>query len=131
VLLAVSKATGRACECIPRIASAFGGGVARQGEVCGALTGGVMAVGLLHGRDRAEEEEAKTAAYALAAEFTWRFREVNGALHCRELIELDISTDEGLEAYHARNLGEERCTGIVRNAVRALMEVLPELIAEP
>lgn len=131
MLLAVSKATGRACECIPRIASAFGGGIARQGEVCGALTGGVMAVGLLHGRDRAEEEEAKTTAYALAAELAQRFRELNGALHCRDLIELDLSTDAGVQAYYARNLGEERCAGIVRNAVRALMEVLPELIADP
>lgn len=105
--------------------------MARQGEVCGALTGGVMAVGLLRGRDHAEDEESKTTAYALAVEFTQRFRESNGALHCRDLIELDLSTDEGLEAYYARNLQEERCAGFVRNAVWALMEVLPELVAEP
>ena len=33
-------------ELIPKIATAFGGGIGRCGSVCGALTGGVMALGI-------------------------------------------------------------------------------------
>lgn len=40
---------------IPRIATGFGGGIARNGDVCGALTGGVMAIGLALGRVSPED----------------------------------------------------------------------------
>ena len=113
------------CACIPRIASGLGGGIGRQGEVCGALTGGVLVVGLVHGRDRAEEQEAKEAVHAKAGEFVQRFAEVNGALRCRDLIELDVSTEEGIQEYYAQNL-QERCSGIVSNAVRVILELLDE-----
>ena len=126
MLLAVCKATGWDCECIPRIGSGLGGGVGRQGEVCGALTGGVLIVGLVHGRDGAEEKETKDAAHAKAGELVRRFVEVNGAARCRDLIGLDVSTDEGVQEYSARNLLEERCSGIVSNAVRVVLELLAE-----
>jgi C_GCAxxG_C_C family probable redox protein len=98
--------------------------VGRQGEVCGALTGGALVVGLVHGRDSAEEKEAKEAVHAKAGEFVRRFAEVNGAVRCRDLIDLDVSTDEGVQEYYARNLLEEKCSEIVSNAVRELLELL-------
>ena len=86
--------------------------------------GGVLIVGLVHGRDRAEEKAAKDAAHAKAGEFVRRFAEVNGAVSCRDLIGLDVSNDEGVQEYYARNLLEERCSEIVTNAVRAVLELL-------
>ena len=97
----------------------------RQGEVCGALTGGVLVVGLVHGRDHAEEKEAKEAATAMAAEFVQRFAEVNGALRCRDLTGLDVGSEEGLREYHAQDL-HERCSRIVSNAVRVALDLLDE-----
>ena len=38
---------------IPRIATGFGGGVGRNGDICGALSGAVIAIGLALGRDKA------------------------------------------------------------------------------
>ncbi len=122
MLLAVCKATGKEYDCIPRIASGFGGGVGRQGEVCGALTGLVMLTGLFHGRDRVEEREAKEVVHAKAGELVRQFATVNGAVRCRDLLGLDVSTREGVQAYHARNLLEEKCSLVVRKAVRSLME---------
>jgi hypothetical protein len=90
------------------------------------LTGGVLVVGLIHGRDRAEEAEVKAAVHAKAGEFARRFAAANGALRCQDIIGLDVSTEEGVEAYYARNLQEETCTGVVRNAVRALLGLLDE-----
>ena len=124
MLLAVCKATGWDCECIPRIASGLGGGLGRQGEVCGALTGGVLVVGLVHGRDSAEEKEAKEVAHGKAGEFVRRFAELNGTVRCRDLIGLDIRTEKGIQEYKALNLKEEKCSKIVRNAVRAILELL-------
>ncbi len=125
MLLAVCKQINWDCECIPRIATGLGGGFGRQGEVCGALTSGVLLVGLVHGRDRAEEVEAKEAAHAKAAQFVQKFAEVNGARRCRDLIGLDVSSEEGLREYHAQDL-HERCSRIVSNAVRVVLDLLDE-----
>jgi C_GCAxxG_C_C family probable redox protein len=50
VLLAISELLGVESELIPRIATGFGAGIGRRGEVCGALAGGVMGLGLVYGR---------------------------------------------------------------------------------
>jgi C_GCAxxG_C_C family probable redox protein len=126
VLLAVCEATDLGCACIPGIAAGLGGGLGLQGEACGALTGGVLVVGLAHGSDHPPEREAKDAVYARTGEFVRRFAEVNGALRCRDLIGLDVSAEAGLEEYRARNLGEERCSGIVSNAALAILDLLGE-----
>jgi C_GCAxxG_C_C family probable redox protein len=97
-----------------------------QGEVCGALTGAVLVVGLIHGRDQADDQRAKEAAHTKAGEFVQQFAKVNGAVRCRDLIGLDVCGEEGLQAYYARNLQAERCNGIVTNAVRTLLELLHE-----
>jgi C_GCAxxG_C_C family probable redox protein len=69
-----------------RIASCFGGGVGRcQGELCGALAGGLMALGLAFGRDIAGT--SCDVAYDLAAEFRKRFITRHGSSTCCDLLE--------------------------------------------
>lgn len=126
MLLAVCKATSWEYECIPRIASGFGGGIGRQGEVCGALSSGVLIVGLVHGRDDAKDKKAKEATLAKAGEFVRRFADVNGAIRCRDLTGLDVSTDEGVQEYYLRNLQDGKCSNIVGNSVRVIMGLLSE-----
>jgi len=63
VLFALTEKFSQKTPFIPRIATGFGGGVGRSGSICGALSGAVMAVGLLRGCDKAEEKEKRTAAY--------------------------------------------------------------------
>ena len=70
---------------VPRLATCFGGGLGRsQAELCGALAGGTMALGLLYGRDR-PGESAETAVN-LAAAFRQQFIERHGSSTCRELL---------------------------------------------
>jgi C_GCAxxG_C_C family probable redox protein len=111
-------------NCIPRIASGLGGGMGRQGEVCGALTGGVLEVGLIHGRDVPEDQDPKEVAHAKAGEFVERFAAVNGAVRCRDLINLDVSNADGVQEYFSRNLLKEKCSHILSNAVQVVMPLL-------
>ena len=41
---------------VPKIATAFGGGIGRRGSVYGALTGGVMAIGIKYGTNEPSAE---------------------------------------------------------------------------
>ena len=121
----VSQAKGINCDCIPRIGTGLAGGVGLQGEVCGALMGGVLIIGLLYGVD-VPDDEIKYAAYAKTAQFVDRFKVGNGTTHCRELIEIDLTLDDGLETYKAMNLKENVCSGVIFNAVHNLMQLLEE-----
>ena len=50
-LLAVQEVFGLKADDAVKAATGFAGGIGRRGSVCGALSGGVMALGLLFGRD--------------------------------------------------------------------------------
>ena len=126
MLLAVSQARGVQCDCIPRIATGFGGGMGKQGEVCGAVSGGVMALGLVYGRQEVEDKQARELAYAKTTDFIHRFTNINGDLRCRDLLNVDLSSDEGLQTYRDLHLVDEVCTGAVGSAVRILLSLMEQ-----
>ena len=71
---------------IPRIASGFCKGVGKTGEdICGTVAGGVMAVGVLYGRN--ESGRDISAACDHAAEFRRRFIDAYGTTNCAGLLE--------------------------------------------
>ena len=127
MLLAVSQAQGVQCDCIPRIATGFGGGMGRQGEVCGAVSGGVMALGLVYGRQEAGDKQTKELAYAKTADFVNRFTKINGDLRCRDLLNVDIGSEEGLQTYRDLHLKGDVCTGAVGSAVRILLSLMEQV----
>jgi len=121
-LLAVSQELGIESELIPRIATAFGGGIGGRGAVCGAVVGSVMAIGLKHGREEAWQPRDK--GYALAQEFCRRFEQETGSLYCRELTEMDLSTEEGRKAFYSSDVPIRVCLPAAGVAFRLVMELL-------
>ena len=78
-----------------RLAAAFGGG-SGLGETCGAVVGAMMVLGLKHGHKGPDDMEQREALMAKRAEFIERWMERRGSCMCRDLLEDDISTAEGL-----------------------------------
>ena len=109
-------------EVIPRIATAFGGGVGGTGSVCGALVGAVMAIGLRHGRQHPSERDARV--YALTQELRRRFEAEMGHIECRELTGMDLSTPEGVKRFYASDVPQRVCLPAVGVAYGAVMELL-------
>lgn len=68
-----------------RLATPFGGGVGRSRDLCGILTGGVMAIGYFLGRIDGEEQDAKCKAYDAAKEYYLWFEE-NHKTKCKEIL---------------------------------------------
>jgi C_GCAxxG_C_C family probable redox protein len=116
VLLGVTKACGLQCECVPRVATGFGGGVGGCGEICGALTGAIMALGLKFGRESAEDVEAKTALAAKVCKLMDGFTEKFGTTHCLELTECLMRTPEGREKAKELDLHGGLCRKFVEFA---------------
>ncbi|MCE5264962.1 MAG: C-GCAxxG-C-C family protein [Deltaproteobacteria bacterium] len=124
ILCTWSGELGLEREVALRAASAFGGGMAGLGEVCGAVTGALMAIGLKQGQTEAKDKETKEKNYARVRDFTDRFRSRNGSLLCRELLGCDLTTPEAREAAKQKGLFTERCPGFVRDAAEILEQIL-------
>jgi C_GCAxxG_C_C family probable redox protein len=107
-----------------RVAAAFGGGMARMGQTCGAVSGALMVIGLRHGHVAAEDKAAKEKTYALVREFVDQFRARNTSLLCRELLGCDIGTPEGMQLVREKGLTTSICPGLVRDAA----EILEQLV---
>ncbi|WP_243348211.1 C-GCAxxG-C-C family protein [Parabacteroides sp. FAFU027] len=70
-----------------QLAAPFGGGMGRMREVCGALSGAFMLVGLKYPADDPENKEAKMENYAAVQRVATPFREKHGTIICRELLD--------------------------------------------
>jgi len=96
------------------VASAFGGGLARQGEVCGALTGALMALGEKQSAALAAGPvAARDAVYTQAAKLMEEFRAAHGSILCRELTGCLFSTEEGQRAFKEQDIRNKVCNKLV------------------
>ena len=107
-----------------KVSGAFGGGMARMGETCGAVTGAFMVIGLKHGNARVEDKQAKERAYSLVKEFVDRFKSRNGSIVCRELLGCDISTPEGMKLVKEKKLTTTLCPKFVQDAAEIIEQIL-------
>jgi C_GCAxxG_C_C family probable redox protein len=85
VLAALQAKLGVGDAMVFKAGSALAGGVAVQGETCGALTGAIMAIGCVVGRERLEDIEQYQRAKEPAKEMYHRFREQIGHSLCAEI----------------------------------------------
>ena len=127
VFCAFRDLTGLDIDTAARMASSFGGGMGRLREVCGAVSGALMALGMLRGYSVPRDPAAKAAHYQRVQEFARRFREKNGTIVCRELLKGVPTTPGGIPEprtpeYYARR----PCPQLIYEAAAILDEMLNE-----
>lgn len=120
MLSAYGERSGLDRETALRVAGAFGAGMARTGQTCGAVTGALMVIGMKHAKTRKDDDNGRELAYALAQELMDAFRERNGTLLCRELLGVDVGTPEGMSEVRERDLFRTVCPKFVRDASEIL-----------
>ena len=121
MLLALAEQQGIRSDVIPSIATGFCGGISRTGGLCGAVSGGVMALGLAFGRQTPQDsrEPAFTAVQAFLTGFEARF----GSLTCPGLTGCHLGTPEGVEKF--RQIRDTiDCAGFVGEAARMAWELI-------
>lgn len=121
IFSAFAEQFGISSELAVRLAAPFGGGISRQGEVCGALSGALMVLGLQYGQDR---PEGKDEIYRIGRAFMQQFQRQHGSIRCRDLIGQDISTPQGLQSAREQNLFATLCPVLVDDTARALAEYI-------
>lgn len=105
-----------------KAACGFGGGV-RLGEICGAVSGAVLVIGLKYGQYIAEDSETKGYCYSKTVEFLNAFKLKNQTVVCREILGYDISKKDEYEQALNQNLFKTTCVDMVKSAVLLLEEL--------
>jgi len=106
--------------CIPRAATAFGGGVGgSHEELCGALSGGIMAIGFLLGRSEPGVDVQRVKQ--IATEFRSRFLARHGTTRCQAL----------LDAFGPQDEDWSRCQELTGQTAALLLGLLAQHGIEP
>ena len=108
-----------------KIATQFGGG-ARKGEMCGSVSGALLALGLKYGFSDATAQEEKELAHQKVEEFMNRFIEKKGTVVCRELLGHDLSKQGELEKCRELGVFKTICPEMVRCAAEIVEQMLEE-----
>lgn len=124
VLSACGPRFGLDHETALKAAGAFGGGMARMGETCGAVTGAFMVIGLKHAKIKEADDAAREKTYEVVTEFVARFKARNNSILCRDLLGCDLSAPGGLQTAKEKNLFTTICPKFVKDATEIIGELL-------
>jgi C_GCAxxG_C_C family probable redox protein len=110
-------------ELAQKMAAGFGGGMGKQQETCGAVTGAIMVLGMMKGEEVNNNDELKSAAYGGVKELTRSFVASYKTTRCRDLIGCDLNTLEGAAKYKEEKIMENVCAGCVEKAVQIVEDI--------
>ena len=125
ITVAFSDVTGLDPNFSARMASSFGGGIGRLRDVCGAVSGMVMVLGLLYGYDASTDEAGKAAHYQRIQQLAGQFREEVGSIICREILK-NPPSDPNPTPRTAEFYKQRPCTRMVMVAARILDNYIRE-----
>ena len=118
VAMGLAPAVGQDEDHMRAIANAFGGGFTRLREVCGAVSGMMMIIGLKH------SEMSKTEMYEYARKAIDEFKEICGSYICRDLINATDNTSTTPEARTTQYYAKRPCLEIVEIATKITLKYI-------
>ena len=125
VVVAFSDVTGLDEGFSAKLSSSFGGGMGRMREVCGAVSGMLMVLGLLYGYDTPGDDVSKKQLYTVVQQLSGKFREEVGSIVCREILK-NPPSDPNPSPRTAEYYAKRPCARMVYTAARILDEYIEE-----
>ena len=99
-----------------KIACGFGAGVSKTGGLCGAVSGGIMVIGLKYGKAAEGDDAATEKTRAIVRQFMEEFRSKNGSVNCTGLLGYDLNDPVAYEAARKSGVFLSKCPALVRDA---------------
>jgi len=109
-----------------KMASVLGGGIGRTGNICGAVSGAALVIGMKFGSTDNTDKHSKDKAYQKANELLEKFSAQNKSILCKELLGYDIKTPEGLKQARESGVMVQKCPGFVSSAAKILESIINE-----
>jgi C_GCAxxG_C_C family probable redox protein len=124
VFSAYAPGLGLDAETAASIASPFGAGISRTGEICGAVSGALMVIGLAQRKEDIRDAASREKVYALSRKFIAEFTARNGSVMCTDLVGYDLSQQDQYREAREQKAFATRCPKLVRDAGEILEEIL-------
>ena len=123
VLFSYAEQLGVSEDLALRLANGFGAGMARRQEVCGAVSGAILVLGLIYGRGVNDGKDKHEYTYSKVKEFIEKFEAQHGNVICKNLLDgCDLNTPAGQDHFKSENMIEQ-CYGYVESVVKILEEI--------
>jgi len=110
----------------PAIAANFGGGIIGRGEICGAVSGALMAIGVIASKKEETIIEQKQLASDKAKLFYEEFEKIFNHNTCNGLIGIDRRVPEQRQKAVDAGLYKERCPKFVAKAAKIVLDLFPD-----
>ena len=123
VAVAFCDVTGLSKDQTAKMVSAFGGGMGRMREVCGAVSGMFFVLGTLYGYDNVDSDGKKKELYQQVQDLAEQFRAENGSIICRELLN-NPPSDPNPSPRTAEYYAKRPCAKMVMTAARLMDEFI-------
>lgn len=107
-----------------KIATGLGAGVGRTGNLCGAVSGAILVLGLTHGIHSLEDPKWRDKCYGLDQKFIERFTARFGSIQCPALLGYNMAIPSEMAEAKKLGVAKKVCPGLVRGAVEILDELL-------
>ena len=125
VAVAFTDVTGLTEAQAAKMASAFGGGMGRMREVCGAVSGMLMVLSYVYGYDTPGDDISKKRLYGQVQALAAAFRAENGSIICREILK-NPPSDPNPTPRTAEFYAKRPCAKMVMTAARLLEQFMEE-----
>jgi C_GCAxxG_C_C family probable redox protein len=108
-----------------KMACGLGAGMGLKGEVCGAVSGGIIVLGAKYGSSKKNEEAATYFTYAKTRDLMDQFAEKHGTCICRKLLDgCDLTTEAGQKNFMEKDLMNNSCKPCVQSVVEILEKIM-------
>jgi mannitol-1-phosphate 5-dehydrogenase len=139
-LAAVLETLGRFSEPVFEAATGLSGGIGLAGDAtCSALTGAVLAFGVIYPRRREQfdgDRENKYRTFAMTQRLRERYLQRYGTINCHEIHchqmgrAFDLRDPTEREAFEAAGAHDDKCTDVVAQAARWAVEIIGDELIE-
>ena len=119
VAVAFTDVTGMDKQTAAKLAAPFGGGMGRMREVCGAVSGMFMVLGVLYGYDNSDADAKKKETYQQVQELAAKFKAENGSIICREILK-NPPSDPNPSPRTAEYYAKRPCARMVMTAAKLM-----------
>ena len=124
VFSAFSDELGLDPDTAKKIACGFGAGISKSGNICGAVSGAIMVIGLKYGKTVLGDDAATEKTRALVQKFLQEFTKRHGSVNCTELLGYNLGKPEEFAQARDNKYFVTKCPELVGDAAAILERIL-------
>ncbi len=120
ILTAFAKDLGLDTKTAHKLSTGLGAGFGRKQYACGAISGGVIVLSLKYGSEIPEQDDKKENTYSQVFRFISEMEKQLGNINCADLLDCDISTEEGRDLCIERGITQKVCPNCIKTVAEYL-----------